>query len=308
MVGTETIIYGTMILAIVIALLGIRIVRPFEKGLVERMGKYQKTSEQGFTWIIPVIDRMIKVNMRETMMDVEPQKIITKDDLNADVDAVVYYRVKDPKKAIYNADDYDDQIVSLSKTTLRDIIGKMTLSEANNKRNTINDRLKSDLNKQTDEWGIDIVRVELQRIEPPADVQEAMNKVVKAEKDKVSAKDFATAVETKADGDKRAEIKMAEGIKQSAILKAEGEAKAIREIATAEAERIRVVNQSIQTNFKREAQVYKKLETTEKALMHNSKIVVDPKSNMTNVISDMSGVLPLPTQTRQDREKKKSDK
>lgn len=308
MVETELIIYGISILALTIALLGIRIVRPIEKGLVERLGKYQKTATQGFTWIIPVVDRMIKIKVTERMVDVEPQKIITKDDLNADVDAIVRYRVNDPYKAEYNADSYSEQIVYLAKTTLRDIIGQMTLSEANSTRNTLNKKLEAELYKHTKLWGIDIVGVELQRIDPPTDVQEAMNKVVKAEKDKLSAKDFATAVETKADGDKRAEIKRAEGIKKSVILKAEGEAKAIREIAIAEAERIKVVNQSIQTNFKNEAQVYKKLETTEKALMNNSKIVVDPKSNMTNVISDMSGVIPLPTPTRQDKTKKKSSK
>ena len=126
--------------------------------------------------------------------------------------------------------------------TLRDIIGKMTLTEANSKRDTLNAILEQELDKQTDAWGIDVIRVELQRIEPPADVQEAMNNVVIAERDKKAAIDFATATETKADGERRAEIKKAEGVKQGLILKAEGQAQAIIQVAQAEAEKIQKIN------------------------------------------------------------------
>ena len=128
---------------------GIRIVRPRQKGLIERLGKYRKTAGQGFHWIIPLIDRMVKVDITENMVDVEPQKIITKDDLNATVDAVVYFRVIDPMKAIYAAQNYRAQIASLARTTLRDIIGKMTLTEANSKRDTLNGILEVELDKQT---------------------------------------------------------------------------------------------------------------------------------------------------------------
>ena len=132
--------------------LGIRIIRPIEKGLIERLGKYKKTAEQGFHWIIPVIDKLVKVNVTENMVDVEPQRIITQDDLNATVDAVVYFRVTEPKKAIYNAENYRRQITSLARTTLRDIIGKMTLTEANSKRDTLNGILEKELDKQTAAW------------------------------------------------------------------------------------------------------------------------------------------------------------
>ncbi|NOQ37388.1 SPFH/Band 7/PHB domain protein [archaeon] len=299
-----------VVVMLVLALVwsGIRIVRPVEQGHIERLGKYKCSAEEGFHWIIPIVERMIKVNITENMVDIEPQKIITKDDLNADVDAVVYYKVKDSYKAIYKADDYRSQIVSLARTTLRDVIGQMTLSSANSERIKLNKKLETELDKHTNTWGIDIIHVELQRIEPPADVQESMNKVVKAEKDMVSAKDFATATETKADGEKRADIKRAEGIKQSAILEAEGTAKAIREIAHAEAEKIKVVNQSIQTNFRNEAQLFKKLETTERSLMNSSKIVLDPHSSITNVISDMSGVVPLPKSKPKSRQYLDQDK
>ena len=278
--------------------MGIRIIRPRQKGLIERLGKYKKTADQGFHWIIPVIDRMIKVDITENMVDVEPQKIITKDDLNATVDAVVYFRVVDPMKAIYKAQNYQAQIASLARTTLRDIIGKMTLTEANSKRDTLNAILEQELDKQTDAWGIDVIRVELQRIEPPSDVQQAMNNVVIAEREKKAAIDFATATETKADGERRAEIKKAEGKKQGLILEAEGEAQAIIQVAKAEAEKIQKVNTAIQQYFKNEAQIYKKLETVERALKDGTKYVIDPNTEITNVIAErMAGIIPIEPKT-----------
>ena len=274
--------------------IGIRIIRPREKGLIERLGKYKKVAEQGFHWIIPGIDRMVKVDITENMVDVEPQRIITKDDLNATVDAVVYFRVLDPVKAIYAAQNYRAQITSLARTTLRDIIGKMTLTEANSKRDTLNGILETELDKQTDAWGIDVIRVELQRIEPPPDVQQAMNNVVIAEREKKAAIDFATATETKADGERRAVIKKAEGNRQGLILEAEGQAQAIIQVAKAEAEKIEKVNTAIRKFFKDEAQVYKKLETVENSLKDGTKYVIDPNTEITNVIAErMAGIVPL---------------
>jgi regulator of protease activity HflC (stomatin/prohibitin superfamily) len=237
---------------------------------------------------------MRRVDITENMVDVEPQKIITKDDLNATVDAVVYFRVVDPVKAKYAAQNYYMQITSLARTTLRDIIGKMTLTEANSKRDTLNAILEKELDKQTDAWGIDVIRVELQRIEPPPDVQQAMNNVVIAEREKKAAIDFATATETQADGERRAEIKKAEGQKQGLILQAEGEAEAIRKVALAEADKIEKVNTAIQKFFKNEAQVYKKLETVERSLRDGSKYVIDPNTSITNVIAErMAGIVPI---------------
>jgi len=287
-------IFPLLVFLFIIFFVGIRIIRPTEKGLIERLGKYKRTAEQGFHWIIPVIDKIIKVNVTENMVDVDPQKIITSDDLNATVDAVVYFRVVEPHKAIYNAEDYKRQITSLARTTLRDIIGKMTLTAANSRRDELNATLEQELDKQTEAWGIDVIRVELQRIEPPDDVQNAMNNVVIAERDKKAAIDFATATETKADGEKRAEIKMAQGKKQAAILKAEGEAEAIRKVAEAEADKIEKVNTAIQKYFKNEAQIYKKLETVENALKEGTKYVIDPNTEITNVIAEnMAGVIPV---------------
>jgi len=281
-------------------LTGIRIIRPIENGLHERLGKYKGTKTQGFHWIIPIIDKLVRVNITENMVDVEPQKIITKDDLNATVDAVVYFRVVAPEKAIYNAQHYRRQITSLARTTLRDIIGKMTLTEANSKRDALNAILEQELDKQTDAWGIDVIRVELQRIEPPDDVQTAMNNVVIAERDKKAAIDFATAVETKADGERRAEIKKAEGTKQGLILEAEGQAEAITKVAAAEAEKIEKVNTAIREFFKDEAQIYKKLETVENSLRDGTKYVIDPNTEITNVIAErMAGIVPIESKEKE---------
>ncbi|PIW59300.1 MAG: paraslipin, partial [Candidatus Omnitrophica bacterium CG12_big_fil_rev_8_21_14_0_65_50_5] len=163
---------------------GIRIVRPTHRGLVERFGKYVRFSQPGFNWIIPVVENMYQVNITEQMVDAEPQEIITNDNLNAKVDAQVYFKVKADEESIkncqYNVGNYQRQIVSLARTTLRNIIGTMTLKSANSERGRINTELHTILEQETKSWGLEIVRTELKEIDPPKDVQETMNKVVKA--------------------------------------------------------------------------------------------------------------------------------
>ena len=265
---------------------GIRIVRPTSRGLIETLGKYSKFAEPGFHWILIGVQKIYVVNITEQMFNAEPQVIITNDNLNATVDAQIYFRVKSDeesvKNSVYNVNDYKMQIVNLARTTLRNIIGTMTLKSANSERSIINTDLLVILKEETDKWGIDIVRAELREIDPPQDVQETMNKVVKAENEKVAAIDFATATETTADGVKRAEIKKAEGIKQARILAAEGEAQAIQ-----------LVNEAADRYFIGNAQVLKKLQTTEIALKNNAKVVVPANTELINVIGEMSGVLPL---------------
>jgi regulator of protease activity HflC (stomatin/prohibitin superfamily) len=216
-------------IAVFIFFKGIRIVRPIERGLIERFGKYKGFAEPGFHWIIPGIDRMIRVNITEQMVDAEPQEIITFDNLNARVDAQVYFKVQLDEQSVknsqYNVFNYQYQIVNLARTTLRNIIGTLTLKSANSERGKINDELHKTLMTETASWGISIVRTELKEIDPPKDVQETMNKVVKAENEKVSAIDYATAKETEADGERRAFIKKAEGIRQAKILEAQGRPK-----------------------------------------------------------------------------------
>ncbi|MBN1301944.1 MAG: SPFH/Band 7/PHB domain protein [Melioribacteraceae bacterium] len=265
---------------------GIRIIRPTHRGLVERLGKYKRFCQPGFHWIIPVIDRMLRVNITEQMVDAQPQEIITNDNLNARVDAQVYFKVKDYEESVkasqYHVQDYKYQIVNLARTTLRNIIGTLTLKSANSERDRINGELLATLSKETANWGMDIVRTELKEIDPPQDVQETMNKVVKAENEKIAAIDFATAKETEADGLKRAEIKKAEGIRQGKILRAQGEAEAIK-----------LVNEAAEKYFIGNAQILRKLEAVENALKDNAKIVVPSNAELINVVGELAGVLPI---------------
>jgi len=281
-------LYGVIIFFVVIIFFaGIRIVRPTHRGLIERLGKYYHFASPGFHWIIPVIDKMYQVNVTEQMVDAEPQEIITNDNLNASVDAQVYFRVKSDeesvKGSIYNVQNFKYQIVNLARTTLRNIIGTMTLKSANSERGKINAELYGTLHTETQGWGIEIVRTELKQIDPPKDVQETMNKVVKAENEKIAAIDMASAAETVADGVKRAKIKEAEGAKQAKILQAEGEA-----------EFIRLVNESAEKYFIGNAQILRKLQALETSLQHNTKVVVPGGSDLVNVIGEMAGIAPLP--------------
>lgn len=208
-----------VILAIVILVMaakGIKIVRPWQKGLIERLGKYQRTVDSGLTVIIPFLERMIKVDMREQVVDVPPQGVITKDNVVVEVDAVVYYEVTDPVKVTYNVANFYTAATKLAQTNLRNLIGDLALDESLTSREVINTKLRQILDDATDKWGTRVTRVELQRIEPPTDVTEAMHRQMKAERDR------------------RAMILEAEGHKQSAILKAEGEAEAIRKVADAD--------------------------------------------------------------------------
>jgi regulator of protease activity HflC (stomatin/prohibitin superfamily) len=275
------------IFIIIIFLSGIRIVRPTHRGLIERMGRYNRFANAGFNWIIPLIDRIFQINVTEVMVDAQPQEIITNDNLNARVDAQVYFKVKEDEISVkncqYNVNNYQWQIVNLARTTLRNIIGTLTLKSANSERGKINSELQKTLREETGSWGIEIVRTELKEIDPPKDVQETMNKVVKAENEKIAAIDFATATETIADGARRAEIKKADGVKQARVLEAEGEAQAIK-----------LVNEAADRYFIGNAQLLRRLETVEKAMATNAKIVVPADAQLINVIGDLAGVLPLP--------------
>jgi len=280
--------YWIIALAVILLFFwGIRIVRPTHRALIERLGKYHHFGGPGFHWIIPVIDKIYRVNVTEQMVDAEPQEIITNDNLNASVDAQVYFRVKadedSVKGSIYNVANFKWQIVNLARTTLRNIIGTMTLKSANSERGKINAELYNTLHTETKGWGIEIVRTELKQIDPPKDVQETMNKVVKAENEKIAAVDMASATETVADGVKRAKIKEAEGAKQAKILQAEGEA-----------EFIRLVNEAAERYFIGNAQILRKLQALETSLQHNTKVVVPGGSDLVNVIGEMAGIAPLP--------------
>lgn len=276
---------------IVFFLAGIRIIRPIQRGLIERLGKYKRFAQPGFSWIIPVIDRMIIVNITERMVNAQPQEIITKDKLNAKVDAQVYFKVKDNEQSVkdsqYSVYDYETQIVNLARTTLRNIIGTLSLNEANSGRDRINKELMNTLMRETKTWGIDVVRTELKEIDPPKDVQETMNKVVKAENEKIAAIDFATSRETQADGERRAAIKIAEG-----------NARAVEIDAHAKAEAIKLVNESADRYFKGNAQLLKQLEVTEESLKRNSKIILTEKGIHPVILFGEDKVVPIKMQKK----------
>jgi regulator of protease activity HflC (stomatin/prohibitin superfamily) len=283
---TWIVIAVIVVLVLVILGMGIRIVRPTSRALVERLGKYNRYAEPGFHIIIPIVERMFQVDVREALVEAQPQEIITNDNLNAKVDAQIYVKVKadeeDVKASQYNVANYEWQVVNLARTTLRNIIGTLSLKSANSERGTINDALRKTLVVETASWGIEILRTELKEIDPPVDVQETMNKVVKAENEKIAAVDFATATETQADGAQRAEIKKAHGVRQAKILEAEGEAQAIR-----------LVNEAADKYFVGNAQLLRRLEMVEKALWQNAKIVVPQGTDLVNVIGDLAGVAPI---------------
>lgn len=270
---------------------GIRIIRPTERGLVETLGSYSYFANPGFNWVIPIFQRMILVNITEDMIESGEKQMITNDNLNITVDAVIFFKIKATeegvKAAMYNTSDCHAQIIALAKTSLRNIIGTMTLKSANSERSRINQQLLEMLIKETANWGIDIVRAELKEIDPPKDVQETMNKIVKAENERIAALDFATAKETQADGDKRAAIKSAEGRKQAQILEAEADAQAARTIAAGRADAIKIENEAATKYFTGNAVLLRKIEAVERSFGKNTKIFMPQNMPMVNVLDGL---------------------
>ncbi len=213
----RTVLTVAIILTVVFRIF--RILRPFERGLVERFGKYNREASPGLNIVIPGIEKLIIVDMREAVIDVPPQEVITKDNVTITVDAVIYYEPTDPKSLVYNVEDFITAATKLAQTNLRNVVGDLELDAALTSRETINTSLKLILDEATDKWGTSVVR--------PQDVQDAMNKVMKAERDR-------RAAVTEAEGEKRAAILTAEGERQSQILSAEGEAEALKAIADAQ--------------------------------------------------------------------------
>jgi regulator of protease activity HflC (stomatin/prohibitin superfamily) len=220
-------LFVVAVAAILVAATGFRIVRPFERGLIELLGRYEKTVESGLRWVIPFVKRLEKVDMREQVVDVPPQEVITKDNVAVTVDAVIYYEPTDPVKLKYNVGNFILAVTKLAQTNLRNVIGDLDLDSALTSREVINSKLRQILDDATDKWGTRVVRVEIQRIEPPADVTEAMHRQMKAERDR-------RAAVTEAEGEKRAAILKAEGVREKNVLEAKGQAEAIKEVADAE--------------------------------------------------------------------------
>lgn len=224
---------------------GIRIIRPYQRGIVERLGKYKETVDPGLRIIIPIVDKLRTVDMREQVVDVPPQEVITSDNVIVSVDAVVYYEPSDPQRLVYNVANFLLAVTKLAQTNLRNLIGDMDLDSALTSRDNINTQLRAILDDATDKWGVRVVRVEIQRIDPPPDVMSSMHEQMKAERTRravvTEASGQREAAIARAEGEKQAAILSAEGVKQRQILEAQGQADATRAIADAEKYRQQVV-------------------------------------------------------------------
>jgi len=271
----EIILALAIIILVVVVLLsmGIKKVNQYERGIVERWNAYEKTVDPGLRYIVPFAHRIFRVNMREQVIDVPPQEIITEDNVVVTIDAVVYYQITDPVKALYEIEDFELAIVKLAQTTLRNIVGEMSLDTCLTSREKINTELRKVLDEATDKWGTKVNRIEVQRIDPPADIQTAMHKQKTAEQERRQIRLLAT-------GHKEASMQEREG----AILKAQGEAKAIELVATAQAEAVKVVSQAANQYFLENAQLNKKLDVIRDTFAQQTKIIVPSTSDILAVL------------------------
>ena len=227
----------------------VRIVQQYEKGLVETLGKYSRTVGAGVTVVIPLFQSLKKIDMREQVMDVAPQNVITKDNVTVTVDAIIYFQITDPVRVVYNVANFAMAALKLAQTNLRNVIGDMELDSTLTSREKINNQLRAVMDEATDKWGVKITRVEIQKIDPPRDITESMSKQMKAEREKraniLEAEGFRQSAIFKAEGEKQAVILESEAKKQKAILEAEGQAEAIRRVADAQKYEIDTVYNAI---------------------------------------------------------------
>ena len=291
------------IIALIIVLIlssALKKVNQYERGLIERWNAYEKTAEPGLRVVIPFAQRMFRVNMREQVIDVPPQEIITEDNVVVTIDAVIYYQVVDPKRALYEVEDFELAIVKLAQTTLRNIVGEMSLDICLTSREKINLELRKVLDEATDKWGTKVNRIELQRIDPPADIQLAMHKQKTAEQERRQIRLLATGRKEASAQDKEGAILRAEGEKQAAILRAEGDARAIALVANAQAEAVKVVSEAANEYFEENAQLNKKLDVVRDTFSQQTKIVVPTSADILNVIG-LEGTSVLPIKTTKGR-------
>ena len=229
----EIILAIIVILLVLLAVSCIKIVPQAQAYVVERLGAYQATWSVGFHFKVPFIDKVAKrVNLKEQVADFPPQPVITKDNVTMRIDTVVYYQITDPKLFAYGVENPMMAIENLTATTLRNVVGDLELDQTLTSRETINSKMRSALDIATDPWGIKVIRVELKNIIPPAEIQNAMEKQMKAERERREAV-------TRAEGEKKASILVAEGEKESAILRAEAEKQSAILRAEAQREKMR---------------------------------------------------------------------
>ncbi|MCA6071174.1 MAG: SPFH/Band 7/PHB domain protein [Endomicrobium sp.] len=238
-----------LVFAVIFVASSIKIIRQYEKGLVETLGKYTSTRGSGANIIIPMFQRMVIVDMRERVIDVPPQSVITKDNVSVVVDAIIYFQVTDPVKVVYNIENFALAALKLAQTNLRNVIGDMELDSTLTSREKINTQLRVVMDEATDKWGVKVTKLEIQKIDPPRDITDAMSKQMKAEREKraniLEAEGLRQAAILKAEGEKQAVILDAEAVKEKQVLEAAGEAEAIKQVAEAEKYKIEVVYNAI---------------------------------------------------------------
>ena len=239
-------LFVLLIIILIIAAMSIKIVKQSEVYIIERLGKFYKVADAGLTIIVPFLDHVRSVvSLKQQTMDVPPQGVITKDNVTITIDTVVFYQITDPAKAVYEIQSLKKGIEYLAITTIRDIIGKMNLDETFSSRDGINNKLRIVLDEATDRWGCKIDRVEIKDINPPADIRDAMEKEMNAERNKramiLESEAQRQSAITIAEGKKQAAILEAEADKESRIRRAVGEAQAIKEVAEAKAKEIQMV-------------------------------------------------------------------
>lgn len=269
MTGAFAFIVLMLIFLIAIAALAfsVRIVKQYEKGLVVRVGRYHHTADAGIVFLIPFIDSLIRVDMREQVLNVLPQSVITKDNVVVTVDAVIYYKVVDPVKAEFEIANFTLAATTLAQTNLRNLIGDKQLDETLTARDVINTSLREVLDEATNPWGVKVTKVELQKIDPPQDITTAMSKQMKAEREK------------------RAVILEAQGVREAAILRADGEAQARLLRAEAEAKSVEVVALAAERNLTERAIQLKRLDVAQAVLAGNqTKFIIPAGAEIINVL------------------------
>lgn len=266
------------VFVLIMLIKSVKIIGQGEKGIVLRLGKFKAVLDPGLNIVIPFVDSLIKVDVRERVINVEPQKVITKDNVSVTVDAVIYYKVVDPVKAEFEVEDFDNAATTLAQTNLRNVVGDKSLDETLTARDVINTSLRDVLDEATHGWGVKVTRVEVQKIDPPEEISEAMGLQMRAEREK-------RAAILQSEGIKQSQILEAEGSRNAEILKAEGDAQARILRANADAEAIKQVSESANKYFDQKAQLFRQLEVSEKVLENNTKFVIPASADVVNLLN-----------------------
>jgi len=277
------------VLGIITLLASVKVINQAEKGIVLRLGKFKSVADPGLNIILPYIESLTKVDVRERVIEVLPQKVITKDNVSVTVDAVIYYKVVDPVKAEFEVEDFDTAATILAQTNLRNVVGDKSLDETLVARDVINTNLRDVLDEVTNNWGVKVTRVEVQKIDPPPEITEAMSLQMKAEREK-------RASILQSEGMRQSQILEAEGHRNAEILKAEGDAQAKILRARAEADSMKMVAEAANQFFDEKAQAWKRLDVAETVLEKNTKFILPTSGELVNVLNlegDKTNVVPM---------------